>query len=355
MTGIELAQRLYDDHLGAVISVPHSAALLGWGSDVLGFDDVRSRDHGFGPRLQLFVAAEHVAAVADAVEAALPDEIDGYPTRFGWDDVPVAHHVLVADLQAWSVGRLGFDATAEPTVFDWLVTPQQRLLEVVAGPVFHDDGDRLAALRANLAWYPHDVWLYLLAAQWRRIAQDEAFPGRTAERGDELGSRLVTARLVRDLVRLCFLQERRYAAYAKWLGSAFARLAAGREVGPALDAALAASAWPEREDALVAAYEAVARRHNELGLTEHVAPEVRAYFTRPFRVIGGDRFAAACVAAIDDDRLRTMPLTGSIDQVTDTTDVLTPLRREQFAALLSPQREAQSPPRPRTRRGTASV
>ena len=198
--------------------MPHSAALLGWGSDVLGFDDARSSDHGFGPRLQLFVAPENIAAVADAVEAALPDEVAGYPTRFGWDDVGVAHHVQVADLRAWSEGRLGFDATTAPTTLDWLLTPQQRLLEVVSGAVFHDDGGRLGALRETIAWYPQDVWLWLLAAQWRRIAQDEAFPGRTAERGDEFGSRLVTARLVLDLARLCFLQERRYATYAKWFG-----------------------------------------------------------------------------------------------------------------------------------------
>jgi Domain of unknown function (DUF4037) len=51
-----------------------------------------------------------------------------------------------------------------------------------------------------------------------------------AEIGDELGSRLVAARLAQDAVRLYFLQERRYASYGKWLGSAFARLNAAVEV-----------------------------------------------------------------------------------------------------------------------------
>jgi hypothetical protein len=88
------------------------------------------------------------------------------------------------------------------------------------------------------------VWRWLLASQWRRIAQEEAFVGRAAEVGDDLGSRVVTARLVRDLMRLCLLLERAYAPYSKWLGSAFARLDAAGEVGPWLAIALAATTDP---------------------------------------------------------------------------------------------------------------
>jgi hypothetical protein len=330
MNGAALARRLYEEHLAAVIEAPHAAALLGWGSDVLGYDDERSQDHGFGPRLQLFVDAADVPAVAAAVERALPDEVDGHPTRFGWDDVPVAHRVYVTTVGEWLQVRLAFDATAGVSTLDWLLTPQQRLLEATAGAVFADDG-RLGSVRAALAWYPDDVWLRMLAAQWRRIAQAEAFPGRAAERGDEVGSRLVTARLAHDLVRLCFLLERRYAPYAKWLGTAFGELESAVEAGPALEAALAATEWPAREEALVAAYEAVARR--QVALTPGPEPRVHAYFTRPFRVIGGDRFAEACLERVADPRLRALPLVGAVDQVTDSADVLHPLRWRSLAVL----------------------
>lgn len=333
VAGAQLARILYADHVAPAVPVPHAAAHLGWGSDVLGFDDARSSDHGFGPRLQVFVDAANVAAVADAVEAALPDDVDGYPTRFGWDDVPVAHHVHVSDLRVWIEGRLGFDPAAGVTTLDWLVAPQQRLLEVTGGTVLHDDG-RLERVRSALRWYPHDLWLWLMASQWRRIAQEEAFAGRAAEAGDDLGSRLVTARLARDVVRLSFLQERRYAPYAKWLGSAFARLGAARDVGPAVAAALAAGSWEEREDGLVAAFEAAARRHAALAVTDEVDPTVRPYFTRPFRVIGGDRFAEACLACVSAPELRRLPLVvGGVDQATDSTDVLSPLHRAALAGL----------------------
>ncbi|MGD6748549.1 DUF4037 domain-containing protein [Streptomyces sp. BH105] len=59
------------------------------------------------------------------------------------------------------------------------------------------------------------MWRHLLACQWQRISQEEAFVGRCAESGDDLGSALVAGRLVRDLMRLCLLPDRRCAPYGK--------------------------------------------------------------------------------------------------------------------------------------------
>ena len=71
-----------------------------------------------------------------------------------------------------------------------------------AGAVFHDGTRGLTRARAALSWYPHDLWRYVLSCQWSRIAEEEAFGGRRAEAGDELGSAIVMARLARDLMRL---------------------------------------------------------------------------------------------------------------------------------------------------------
>ncbi|HWD74857.1 MAG TPA: DUF4037 domain-containing protein, partial [Solirubrobacteraceae bacterium] len=61
--------------------------------------------------------------------------------------------------------------------------------------------------------------------------------GRCAEAGDELGSAVVTARLARDLMRLCLLMRRRYPPYSKWLGTAFARPAFRRHLMVSCDGA----------------------------------------------------------------------------------------------------------------------
>ena len=143
--------------------------------------------------------------------------------------------------------------------------------------------------------------------------------GRTGEVGDDLGSAVIAARLVRDIMRLCFLIERRYAPYAKWLGTAFAQLDCGPTLTPMLREALAATDWQAREAALVPAYEHVARMFNALGVTEPQESEVRSFYGRPFRVLGSGRFVEACMARTP---LRRLGYRGGIDQFADSTDVL---------------------------------
>lgn len=341
--GLDLARRFYGDVVAPLCAdIPHSAALLGSGSDVLGFDTARSTDHGWGPRLQVFAGPEDVEPLDTRLETELPESYGGWPVRFGWDETPVTKHVEVVELGWWLERRLGVDPRAGLSHRDWLALPQQLLLELTAGAVFHDGLDELGPLRDRLSWYPDDVWLWLLACQWRRIDQEEPFVGRTAEVEDELGSRILAARLVRDLIRLCFLLERRYAPYSKWLGSAFRRLAAYDAVAPSLAAALDADEFPAREAGLVAAAEAVARRHNALGITPPLDPSSRLFFTRPFRVLGSGRFVDACLEQVEDPWLRALPLHGGIDQLADSTDLLSRANVARRAACIYDREEGTS-------------
>lgn len=296
--------------------IPYAAGLLGWGSDVLGYDTERSTDHGWGPRLTVFVDAEHVEPVRKAIEHGLPDTFHGYDVRFGWDTQEPIHHVNVSTLADWLVGHLGIDATRPLTKRQWLTLPQQQILGVVKGRVFADDG-RLRPVRERLQWYPDDVWRWLSAAQWRRIAQEEPFVQRTAEVGDDLGSAVVAARQIREVMRLALLQARAYAPYGKWFGTAFAGL--GHADG--LDVVLR-EALRKPETALPAAYELVAGRHNALGITGPVDPAPRRFHERPAMVLDADRFVTACLDTIEDPWLKGLPLIGAVDQFGDSTDLL---------------------------------
>ncbi len=333
---LELNAAFYQEIIEPMVRpVPHSAALLGWGSDVLGFDTARSTDHGWGPRLQIFVGDDAVEDVRAVIEAGLPGMFHSWPVRYSrGEDDPVVHRVDVTTLRDWLTDRLAIDPRPGLSSIDWLVIPQQALLGVVSGRIYADPAGELAAVRVTLAWYPRDAWLWLLACGWRRLDQEEPFVGRTAEVGDELGSRIVTARQVREIMRLAFLLESTYAPYSKWLGTAFARLRSAADLAPLLHRALDAAAHPERESALVPAYELLAGLHNRLAPTSQLDPTTRFFYDRPFRVLGAGRFVDACLEAIDDARLRELPLVGSVDQFADSTDVLAyPTRAARLRAI----------------------
>ncbi|MFD3443791.1 DUF4037 domain-containing protein [Microbacteriaceae bacterium 4G12] len=219
--------------------------------------------------------------------------------------------------------QFGFDPTSRPlSTADRLLLPQQRILGLVQGAVFADDTGVLSRARELLAWYPDDVWWWLVASLWRRLDQEEPFVQRTAEVGDELGSAVIAARQVRDCMRLALLLGRRYAPYSKWLGTAFARLPDPDGLGPALAAALAPPDPAARESALGAAYTALAGRFNAVAPGDPVDPSLRSFWDRPARVLSADRFARAALAAVRDERLRGFPLIGSVDHLADSTDVL---------------------------------
>ena len=322
----------------------YAAARLARGSDVLGFDDARSTDHGWGPRLELFITDEDLQRYADRIHVVLADELPfevlGYPTHFRPFEGSEAHHgplgfmtprhvrpidhgVIVTTVRRFFWNWLRVDPLAELEPVDWLVMSEQDLRMVTAGRVFRDDLGELTRARAALSYYPRDVWLYVLAAQWARIGQEEAFLGRTAEAGDELGSRLVGARLVRDLMRLAFMMERSYVPYIKWFGSAFKRLRCAADLDPHLEGTLAAFDWRAREAHLVRAYEYVARMHNALGVTDPVSEEVASFHGRPYLVIHADRFVEAIERAITSGVVRAWPpRIGSVNQWADATDVL---------------------------------
>lgn len=255
----EAVRPLMDEHWPDLL---YSAARLDYGSDVLGFDTPQSMDHEWGPRLTLFLTAEdhekHQAQIRQSLSENLPVELRGYPTHYGYnedrtramqavEDGPVDHLVLLDTVQDFIGDYLNFDPRRQPSLLDWLRFPQQRLRTVASGQVFHDGLGVLNGIQERLHFYPHDLWLYLLAAQWRRISQEEAFVGRCGDVGDELGSRLIAARLVNDLMLLCFLMERQYAPYSKWFGTAFARLACANDLGPIFQQVMEAATWLERE------------------------------------------------------------------------------------------------------------
>ena len=340
LPGAELARQFHADVVQPLLarSMPrlrYAAGRLGSGSDVLGLDDAMSRDHDWGCRLTLLVdedACDQVPRIVAILEEGLPERFGEFPVRFPltWDP-SVSHRVEVATVADFSASRLGVDPTRGLSALDWLTVTGQSVLEVTAGPVFTDRTRTLAAVRTLLAWYPPDVERYVLAAGWQRLCQLLPMMGRTAEAGDELGSRLLSARLAEDLLWLAFALSRRWAPYAKWRGTVFRSLPVAAQLGPLLDAATAAQ-WREREDALTSACRVLLGIQRERGLP---APEsaVIPFFDRPYRTLDGAVPQALLDGITDPEVARLPPIVGAIEQWVDSADVLSsPGRRAALQA-----------------------
>lgn len=342
--GLRLCELFYEKEIRPILAkefprLRYSAALIGWGSEVLGFDTPLSRDHHWGPRALLFLKPRDYLRFNDKISEILSDRLPyeflGYSTSYSEPDAnrvrhavkaasgPVNHMVQIFTLQSFFEARLGFDPSKKIGVSDWLTVPQQRLLEVVSGQVYHDGLGKLGDIRAKLKFYPKDVWLYLLAAQWTRISQEEAFVGRTGAVGDELGSAIVAARMVQEVMKLAFLMEQQYAPYAKWFGTAFGRLKISPELTPILRNVLRAKTWKAREKNLAQAYSILATQHNALRITKPLPTAVTNYYNRPYLVIHGDAFATAIREIIKDTEVKRLtPNLGSIDQLVDSHELL---------------------------------
>jgi hypothetical protein len=343
LSGAELARRFYADLVEPLLSrampgLAYAAARLGSGSDVLGLDDARSRDHDWGCRLTLLVDEDdrnQVPDISGLLEEWLPERFGEFPVRFGvtWDPTP-SHNVEVAGVADFAVSRLGVDPTQVGglSALDWLTVTGQSVLELTAGPVFTDRTVALGPVRALLSWYPPDVERYVLAAGWQRLCQLMPMVGRTADAGDELGSRLLSAELAGDLVSLAFALSRRWAPYAKWRGTVLRSLPAAARLAPLLDAAATAPRWREREDALATACEVLLDVQRLQGHPTPAAAVIR-FWDRPYRTVGSAVPQRLLAAATDPAIASLPPLVGAIEQWVDSTDVLSsPGRRSALQA-----------------------
>ena len=340
--GLDLAEGFYRELVCPVLDahmpdLAYSVGLLGGGSEVLGFDTEMSLDHDWGPRVILFLREEDLEAHYERIRALameqLPLTYRGYPVRIYArgvrnpelrmrqrpNDPGLEPRIEIYTVEAFFQKELGVDTQKPLSVADWLTMTHHRLRSVVDGRVFHDDVG-LQEMRDRFAWYPHDIWLYVLASGWLRMSVDETLTGRAGSVGDGLGSAVIAWRIIRDMMRLAFLMERSYPPYPKWLGSAFAQLSCAPELLPLLERIGAASDWKERDGALADAYRKLAQMHNALALTAPVPCEPKRWWERPFTVSQANAIVGALEKEIRDPPVRAIAerwMIGNIDLFND--------------------------------------
>ena len=93
--GIELGQMFFEEVVKPIIidnfsNLKYDAALIGTGSEILGFDDLVSTDHHWGPRFQLFLSDKDFYSYKNELKLVLSENLPytfrGYSTNWSEPD-----------------------------------------------------------------------------------------------------------------------------------------------------------------------------------------------------------------------------------------------------------------------------
>lgn len=335
--GLDLARLFYEEVVLPVISTEESAlqfsaGVIGPGSEVIGCDDEYSRDHDWGPRCQLYLRPPDFAQKKDRLEFLLkhatPAVFRGWPT-----DMPGEKQSSICILNSEEVfNSLTGQPVGQWSPVDWLTIHEHHLLGVISGELFRDDLC-LEDLRHTLRFYPDDLRLYLIAAEWIKISQEQSFPARSGMRGSEVGSVIIGARLAESAMRLWFYIHRHYPSYSKWFGMKFLDLPGAKTVSRDLNGMLTASTWQKRDEHwgdVLSQLLVLHEEHDLLTIGRYKPASV--YKERPGTGIPAfgengsstiEELICEIRSAIKDKDVLTLPKAiGSVNQISSMTDVL---------------------------------
>ncbi len=356
--GRELSREFYKQIIAPILSqkcknLKYTACLLGYGSDVLGYDDVVSTDHMWGPRLYLFVPQKHLIHkdyILDILSKLLPHKFMGYSVNFSrpnpndngirqMEEITegtVSPLIFINSIDSYLKSYLGTSDFDNLTDLDWLSFSEHKLLSLTKADIYEDQLG-LKEILSKISFYPDSVKKYLLASNWSLIAEEQAFVKRNMMLKEKTGSLIIASRIVERLMRLCFLYNNTYAPYSKWFSKAFNSLAVPDDLKKQLELSLTAKSYDERENAMINALAYVAEIHNDSTITDGIEPMVTNYFERDIKVIFANRYASAIKETYRNNFLYNSPLIGSMSEVSNFTNLFdNALYREQIKTLYYP-------------------
>lgn len=247
ISGLELSKCYYETYGKAMLKEQFpeyadrvAAGLVGHGSECLGFDDMWSKDHDFGPGFCLWLTEEDYEKVGQKMQEAyeaLPKAFMGYPAR---------------NTSKRGGGRVG--VLSIPEFYEeftgngaWSEMEDEKLAMAVNGEVFDDPLGEFSAIREQLQnGMPFAVWKRRLANAVALTAQAGQYNyGRCKKRNDIVAANLALDEFVREGMRTAYLLNRRYMPYYKWAWRGLENLECLSELKPLLEQVL--SSEGERE------------------------------------------------------------------------------------------------------------
>jgi hypothetical protein len=200
--------------------------VFGYGSEAYGTADELSSDHHWGLRIDaLFphdVFQQCGMEIKQAVSAQLPASFHGHSLR----EAHVAGAGLAPEsLRDFLRRTTGLDH-APQTYAEWLSIPEEDIIHVINGEVWHDPSGEFTAIRRHFAqYYPEPVRLRRIAHWCRYFSGMGVYAlKRALLRHNEFYAMTRFTNALRLGIQLAFLLDKCYFPYDKWLMTYFARL-----------------------------------------------------------------------------------------------------------------------------------
>jgi hypothetical protein len=258
---IDISRDFFNEHVLPVLQREFPAqtqhmtlGVFGYGSEVLRLDDEYSRDHHWGLRINALLPEamyrEHADALLRTLAAHLPARYQGHSLREGYTKWA---GLELTSLESYLQRTIGL-THAPQTYADWLSIPEEDIIHIVAGEIWHDPAGRFSAVRNTLqGYYPEPVRLRRLAHWCRFFSGMGTYALRRAILRDNAFYAVTRfANAIRLGMQMAFLLDKQYFPYDKWLYHFFTRLPRmGPRMQPLVDEAVQlATPWQRKLELL---------------------------------------------------------------------------------------------------------
>ena len=249
----EIVLPILQEHFPAETSQT-AFGVFGYGSEALRLDDELSQDHHWGLRIDALMPEAAFQQKRDemmrVLSSHLPSSYRGHSLREGH----LAGAGLAPDsLPAFLTRTVGIER-APVTAEEWLAIPEEDIIHIINGEVWHDPAGEFSGLRAHFAGYYPELVRLRRIAHWCRFYSGMGTYAlqRAVLRNGDFYATTRFSNAVRLGVQLAFLLDKRYFPYDKWLMAYFRDLPRMYDrLGGLVDEAVRLSTGWERKLALL--------------------------------------------------------------------------------------------------------
>ena len=189
-------------------------ALVGVGSECLGFDDEISEDHDFSSRCQLFLDDSDYKTYKSNLESSLKifcKDLESLTSNL--KDVNIEIMPISNFYKYYTLFENG-----PKTESEYRKVPMDLLCVATNGKVFLDNLGKFSEIRNRLLnFYPEDIRLKKIAFQLNKMAQSGQYNySRMIKRGDTVAANIAQGEFVKHYLEFVHLLNKKYMPFYKW-------------------------------------------------------------------------------------------------------------------------------------------